>query len=886
MLLRLAGDGGGPEAFVRRRVALDELEVEHDEDAAGALDVLTESRLLTVEEDAVEVAHEALLREWPRLRSWLAEDAEGRRLHHHVIGASREWRDSERDPAELYRGARLASALDWAAEHDPELNELEREFLDESRGASEREAERQRRANRRLRTLLAGVGILLAAAAVAGAIAISEGQDAREAATIADAQRLEAEAVAEERLDQALVLATAGVALDDSVATRSVLLSTLLRSPAALGVLDTERDQPTSFALSPDGGTLAIGSRHGIVSLFDTETRELIGTHQAPGPVWTLEFDRLGESLAVTGNGMLGAGSLEIVDLDTLRVRNDIPLGDHPAAPEYYATAAYSSDGRNLLVSYSTGDLPDSAPVFVRGFDASSGSPLGPAVRVGPKPISTVLLSAPAGPAIQLTGDAIFAIDANTLRVRRYPVRAVDAAISSDGRGLAFQSADGGLGLLDLASGRVRTLPRSQDLTVGAFSPEGRTLSTSSGNDVVLWDVEEGVAIGTLEGTSAPLGDHAFSPDGRTLYAVAGDGSAIIWDVAGNRGLGKPFPTNTQNHTPEPSPPTFALSPDGQTLAVARFDGRVDLIDAETLRRTGGFEAFAGGSVLAVEYAPEGRRLAVAGQNGAVGVWDPASGRRLGPLLLSPRGPEVANRYSVQALAFGTGGLLAAAGVGGDVRIWALDGRQPIDPPGDLPPFVMGLAFSPDGSQLAIPFGARGGATPDGVEIWDVNTGERLVRLTSDGEVRSVAFSTDGGLLAGGQLDGNAYLWDTESWDRVGALLTSREGEALSVAFSPDNRVLATSYNDGTVVLWDVASQQPIGAPLPGLTNWTTARFAPDGDRLFAVSVVGRAIRWDVDPDVWLQHACAVTGGISPERWQELVPNQDYLEICPALEES
>ena len=120
MLLRLAGaDDEQAEGFVRRRVPLDELELDRDEDAARALAVLTESRLLTVDEGAAEVAHEALLREWPRLSDWLAEDAEGRHLHQHLIGAAGEWRDSGRDPAELYRGARLASALDWAAEPRP-----------------------------------------------------------------------------------------------------------------------------------------------------------------------------------------------------------------------------------------------------------------------------------------------------------------------------------------------------------------------------------------------------------------------------------------------------------------------------------------------------------------------------------------------------------------------------------------------------------------------------------------------------------------------------------------------------------------------------------------------------------------------------------------------
>ena len=114
ILLRLAD--AEEAAPVRRRVPLSELETERDEDAAAALAVLTESRLVTVDEGTVEVAHEALLSEWPRLRAWLEEDAEGRRLHQHLIQAAAEWQGSGRDPAELYRGARLASALEWAVD--------------------------------------------------------------------------------------------------------------------------------------------------------------------------------------------------------------------------------------------------------------------------------------------------------------------------------------------------------------------------------------------------------------------------------------------------------------------------------------------------------------------------------------------------------------------------------------------------------------------------------------------------------------------------------------------------------------------------------------------------------------------------------------------------
>ena len=219
------------------------------------------------------------------------------------------------------------------------------------------------------------------------------------------------------------------------------------------------------------------------------------------------------------------------------------------------------------------------------------------------------------------------------------------------------------------------------------------------------------------------------------------------------------------------------------------------------------------------------------------------------------------------------------------MRIWELDERSLIRRPLHLPQ-VRGLAFSPDGSRLAIAFGSpwrpAGTRDPDGVEVLDVRNDETLATLRAD-EVGSVAFSPDGSLLAGGELDGDVLLWATDGWGRVGAPLASG-GEAPSVAFSPDGRTLATSDDRGAVALWDVASQQAVGPPLPGLPDArTTARFTPDGDRLFAVSETGRAIRWEVDPELWLQRACALAGGgLTPEQWAELVPEQDYVSACPS----
>ena len=52
------------------------------------------------------------------------------------------------------------------------------------------------------------------------------------------------------------------------------------------------------------------------------------------------------------------------------------------------------------------------------------------------------------------------------------------------------------------------------------------------------------------------------------------------------------------------------------------------------------------------------------------------------------------------------------------------------------------------------------------------------------------------------------------------------------------------------------------------------------GDRLCVVAATGRAIRWEVDPGVWVKHACDVAGDLRPEQWEEVVPEQEYRPVC------
>ena len=147
IFVRLTELGEGSED-TRRRVARDEL-LGTGKDADTVANVLTTlgyARLITVDQDEVEVAHEALIREWPTLRKWLEDDREGLRTHRRLTETAREWDAAGRKPGDLYRGTRLEQTLEWAATNGDSLNDLERAFLD----ASQAQVEAERREKERI----------------------------------------------------------------------------------------------------------------------------------------------------------------------------------------------------------------------------------------------------------------------------------------------------------------------------------------------------------------------------------------------------------------------------------------------------------------------------------------------------------------------------------------------------------------------------------------------------------------------------------------------------------------------------------------------------------------------------------------------------------------
>ena len=101
--------------------------------------MLVGARLVTSDDGVLEITHEALARAWPRLRGWLDDDVEGQRIRHHLSAAADAWDALGRPDSELYRGVRLARALDWQRRHGaPPSPRSSGEFLEAVRARTPR----------------------------------------------------------------------------------------------------------------------------------------------------------------------------------------------------------------------------------------------------------------------------------------------------------------------------------------------------------------------------------------------------------------------------------------------------------------------------------------------------------------------------------------------------------------------------------------------------------------------------------------------------------------------------------------------------------------------------------------------------------------------------
>ncbi len=302
LVLRLVSPGAAGEAVrtqvPRRLIATDS----HHEQLIG---MLVDARLVTSDEGVLEITHEAMARAWPRLRGWLEDDIEGQRIRHHLSGAADAWDTLGRPDSELYRGVRLTRALDWQSRTESALTDTEHDFLAAAKAASDAEeqsaAERARaqaRLIRRLRIVLSGAAVLLVLALVAGGTAAiqSERADrnaaesrgaaeaARQAAVSADARRVGTRAQLSDDISLSLLLATAGVRLDDSPDTRANLLEVLAKQPLLVRSVPPEGDYLDIMDVSRDGRWIASADGQYRMHLYDASNNQLLRSYDAGPP--------------------------------------------------------------------------------------------------------------------------------------------------------------------------------------------------------------------------------------------------------------------------------------------------------------------------------------------------------------------------------------------------------------------------------------------------------------------------------------------------------------------------------------------------------------------------------------------------------------------------
>lgn len=812
IFLRLTELGEATED-TRRRTSFTELIPQGNAGLATreVLTQLVDARLVTTGHDTAEVAHEALIREWPRLREWLSQDRESLRLHRQLTEAAQEWELLERDPGALYRGSRLAQAREWESSYANALNAHERAFLEASQAEQEREeleqaarqqreldsakriaeaaqtlaaeqegrAEETSRANRKLRLralflvgalalalALAGIALLFGDQARANALSAQQNASAAEQnAASANSARLQAEL--EKRKATARELAAAAIANLDVDPERSILLA--LQAVAATN--------QTDHAVMPE----AEDALHRAV-----QTSRIFRTFTGLTKPNFIEFSPDETRLAVYGSGAIRlwdiASGKELVTL--------------PVTAGNVDKMHFSRDATRLATTVINED--GTFPVATI-FDLRTGA---------------VLLKTP-------------------LQVPDYTY----SDYSLDWTRIVVGSQNGTATLWDVATGKFLLTLAHPETSVQdvAFSPDGKRISTAHGDGTAsVWDAVTGKELLSLRGHTEFIDAIIYNADGTRIGTASYDATAKVWDAATGKEL-----LNLTGHGDLATDIQF--SRDGTRILTTSLTRGGIVWDGQTgqmLTKLAGHTGFVRHGTISADGS---RVVTSSSSDETIRVWDLDRSQEL--LSVATTAPLSTQTFVAGTVVYSPDGTQIAVGLrDGRVKIWnTANGREVVTLQGHTGP-VHHIAYSPDGTRLA------SASSDKTARIWDIATGKELTVFRGHTElVLSVAFSPDGKRAASAGEDHRIQIWDVNSGEILMTVDTSQLAKARDLgdpiqnsifwlAFSPDGQNLAVAFGQGTVSNWDLRTGKPLFAKEIGNGTWALV-FNPDGSRLAMASI-------------------------------------------------
>ncbi len=853
----------------RRRATFNELILKPAEtDATQAvLKALADARLITTSEDSVQVAHEALIREWPTLRGWLEDNREGLRLHRQLTEAAQEWLAVEHEPDILYRGARLAQAREWADSHAEDMNALEREFLAASIEFSEseaaaREAQRQReletaqkladterqraeegvKSTHRLRRraiLTTGFGILTLILALLAFFAWQR------SASQADINKSMSLAAAAQQTNQggqgdlALALAIESVKGNQPPAEALHALRTVALGTGTRTVLSGHSQSVKAVSFSPDSKTAFSGS----CAQIDAE-----GTCQA-GELILWDMDALKESrrwsansgwvtaVAVSQDGQTLISGAEDGSL-ILWNRNGEQIGQ---------LVGHSGSITGLAVVRATGSLlSGSADGSLILWDLKTRDRL---INFDPvsSPITAIAVAADASKAVSGHEDGSLILwdlaSPHYIFLKPQEARINAVALNSDGSRIFLSL--GGTGdlfirMLDSENGAQLNEHFISCATESfALSPNGSYALLSCQSFIIQWDIQNWRQTGSFWGHELYVNAITISQDGRLALSGARDGTVRVWN------LGDQFDFQIIT-IPADGPISIDISSDGKYLLLddASKNGSTqpalwDILQSKVVRTDSGFNGGAGPGSVAI--SPDDQYVAIAGivtDTPTIMVWELESGDlQCRITAYDAMGRSVAFSPDSQYLLAGSQDPVAQTG---QLILWDVQTCQLVHK-FDTHEDVAGIAFSADGTRAITGAGYYGRAI-----LWDVGTGKEIKRFTypfKGGPVLGVDFGPGESSIIGSG-DADLYLWDAESGEII-RRYTGLSPWPWTLDLSSDDRYVISGGVDGNLILWDFATGEELHR-LNVSQPIFSAVFSPDGKTAYAVAQEGRLVEWHI----------------------------------------